>query len=97
MTNMTDEQIIALVESELSEKIVTTMDSTGQRTKKKDAKTRQRQANQNSSLSRAERKKLARKAAKTKKRDVKGQRIAKKKTKKAMKKRKQAGLDKKGD
>ena len=79
------------MENIVDEKMVTSFDSTGARTKKKDAKTRAKQANQNSSLSKAERKKVARKAAKTKKRDVKGQRIQKKKTTKAMKKRSQAG------
>lgn len=90
---MNDEEIIQHIENNtLDEKLVTTVDSSGQRTKKKDAKTRAKQANQNSSMSKAERKKVARKAAKTKKRDVSGQRMQKKKTKKALKKRKQMGL-----
>jgi len=83
--------IIENNESDLEEKIVTSFDSTGGRVKKKDADTRKRQANQNSSLSKADRKKIARKAAKTKKRDVAGQRKTQKKRKKALKKRDQAG------
>ena len=91
---MNDEEIIKHIEdSMLDEALVNTVDSAGNRTKKKDAKTRAKQANQNSSMSKAERKKVARKAAKTKKRDISGQRVQKKKTKKALKKRKQMGLD----
>ena len=86
---MKDEDIIEHI---FSEKIVTAVDASGERTKKQDAKTRTRKANQTSSMSKADRKKTARKAAKTKKKDVAGQRAQKKKTAKAMKKRKSMGL-----
>ena len=64
---MNDAEIIENIEMSLNEKVVTSIDSSGQRTKKKDAKTRKRQANANSSMSKSERKKAARKAVKTKK------------------------------
>jgi len=55
---MKNEEIIEYIQNDidLNEKIVTTVDSTGTRTKKQDAKTRARKANQTSSLSKAERK-----------------------------------------
>lgn len=85
----------ALSEAEIkaiSEKIVRTVDSKGNVTKKVDRKTRKRKANQNSTLSRSERKRVARKAAKTKKRDKAGQKRAVRKQKKAKKRRAARGI-----
>lgn len=77
---------------ELNEKIVRSVDSKGKVTKKLDRKTRKRKANQNSRLSKSERKRVARKAARTRKKDVSGTRKAQVKRKKALKKRASRGI-----
>ncbi len=60
--------------------------------RQKDRETRKRKATQTTGLSKSKRVKTARKAARTRKRDVSGKRIANKKRKKSLKKRKQLGL-----
>lgn len=85
----------SIVESlPLNEFIVKHVDSKGQITKTKDRKTRQRLAYQTTGLSKSERRRIARKASKTKRANPSTQIRAKRKTKKALQKRKMYGLDK---
>lgn len=77
---------------DLHEFIVKHVDSKGEVTKKKDLKTRKREAYQTTGLSKATRRDIARKAAKTKKANPSILVKANKKKAKAMKKRKMLGL-----
>lgn len=82
-----------LEDMQLNEFIVKHVSSKGEVTKKKDLKTRQREATQTTGLSKSARRQIARKAAKTKKANPSVQLKANKKRNKAMKKRKLLGLD----
>lgn len=77
---------------QLNEFIVKHVSSRGQITKTKDLKTRQIQAYQTTGLSKAKRREIARKAAKSKKSNPIGQKRAIKKKNKAMQRRKAMGL-----
>ena len=77
---------------QLNEFLVKHVSSKGEVDKKQDLKTRKRKAFQVTGLSKAARRQIARKAAKTKKANPSKQKIAVKKTQKAMKKRKSLGL-----
>lgn len=77
---------------QLNEFIVKHVSSKGEVTKTKDLKTRQVQAYQTTGLSKAKRREIARKAAKSKKSNPIGQKRAIKKKKKAMQRRKAMGL-----
>ncbi|ADM79859.1 prohead core-like protein [Aeromonas phage phiAS5] len=95
----TDEAIDALAmlslqekEEDLQEVIVKRVDALGVVTRIKDRKTRERQATQTTGLSKAARRQIARKAAKTKRSHPNITRKAIRKRKKAMKKRDQMGL-----
>ncbi|EQA7786684.1 hypothetical protein ACX818_001269 [Acinetobacter baumannii] len=72
----------------LNEFMVKHVNSKGELTKTKDRKTRERQAYQTTGLSKSERRRIARKAVKSKKANPSGQIRAQKKTKKARAKRK---------
>lgn len=76
----------------LSEFIVKRVSSKGTITRVKDKKTRERRALQTTGLSKAKRRQIARKAAKTKRADPSIKRIANRKRKRAMTKRKAFGL-----
>ena len=83
----------SLVENmQLNEFMVKHVNSKGAVTKTKDRKTRSKQAYQTTGLPKSERRRIARKAVKTKKANPSGQIQAKKKTKRAMAKRKMLGL-----
>lgn len=85
--------LASLVESiTIEEAIVKHVDSRGAITKTKDKKTRQRMAFQTTGLTKAKRRQIARKAVKTKRANPSIGVKAKRKTKKAMKKRKALGL-----
>lgn len=77
---------------DLSEVVARHVDSSGTIIKRKDKKTRERQATQKTGLSKAKRRLIARKAAKTKRADKGGQMQASRKRKKALRKRKAMGL-----
>lgn len=77
---------------EIQEAIVKRVDALGIVTRLKDRKTRERQATQTTGLSKAARRQIARKAAKTKRAHPNIIRKAVRKQKKAMKKRHQMGL-----
>lgn len=76
----------------LEEAIVKHVDSTGQVTRKKDRKTRSRLAFQTTGISRAKRREIARRAAKTKRANPSIKIKALRKTKRALRKRKALGL-----
>lgn len=83
-----------LVENfEMSEAIGRHVDSSGTITKRKDRKTRERQATQKTGLSKSKRREIARKSAKTRKADKGGQLRAKRKRDKAIRKRKSMGIN----
>lgn len=79
-------------EEVLSEYIVKAVNAKGTITRKKDRKTRERRALQTTGLSKAKRRQIARKASKTKRADPSIKRIANRKRKRAMAKRKAFGL-----
>ena len=76
----------------LQEFLVKKVTSQGQIERVQDRHTRERRASQTTGLSRAKRKLIARKAAKTKRQDVGGQRRALKLRKKTLRKRHSLGL-----
>lgn len=78
--------------NELDEAIVKRVDKTGKVTRVLDRKTRERRATQTTGISRAKRKLIARKAARTKKRDLGGQRRALRQRRRTLRKRKALGL-----
>jgi hypothetical protein len=77
---------------DLSEVVARHVDASGTISRRKDKKTRERQATQKTGLSKAKRRLIARKAAKTKRADKGGQLQATRKRKKALRKRKSMGL-----
>lgn len=77
---------------DLSEVIARHVDSSGEISRRKDRKTRSRQATQTTGLSKSKRRQIARKAAKTKKADKGGQLRAVRKRKRAIRKRDSLGL-----
>lgn len=79
-------------EMQLNEFIVKHVDSKGTVTRKKDRKTRERNAFQTTGLSKSKRRQIARKATKTKRANPSTQTRALRKRKKALKKRKALGL-----
>lgn len=84
----------SLVENmQLNEFIVKHVDSKGNVSKTRDRETRTKQAFQTTGLSKSERRRIARKAAKTKKARPSAQIIANRKKERAMAKRKILGLD----
>ncbi|ASD52085.1 head scaffolding protein [Pseudomonas phage PspYZU05] len=76
----------------LNEFIVKHVDAKSNVTRTKDLKTRQRNAFQTTGLSKAKRRSIARKASKTKRANPSGQKIAQRKQKIAMRKRKALGI-----
>lgn len=87
--------MISIVEScSIQEAIVKHVNSKGEITRRKDRKTRERQAFQTTGLSKSTRRQIARKAVKTKRVNPSIGRIAQRKTKKALRKRAALGLDK---
>lgn len=76
----------------LEEYIVKHVDSRGTITRKKDRKTRERQALQTTGLSKAKRRQIARRAVKTKRANPNIQKIALRKRKRALKRREALGL-----
>lgn len=80
---------------DLSEAIKRHVDASGSISRRKDRKTRERQATKTTGLSKSRRRQIARKSAKTKKADKGGQLRAQRKRKRAIGKRKSLGLDKK--
>jgi hypothetical protein len=78
--------------NQTNEAIVKTVSPEGQVTRQLDRKTRARRATMTTGLSKSKRKLIAKKAAKTRKRDVGGQRRALKQRKRTLKKRKGLGL-----
>ena len=76
----------------LDEALVKTVSSTGEIVKKKDRKTRTRLATFTTGLSKSERTQRARKASKTKKANIGSIRMATRKRKRALRKRKALGL-----
>lgn len=94
----TDEELAVYIGSlnegiQLNEFIVKHVSSKGEITKTKDRKTRTQQAQQTTGLSKAKRRQIAIKAAKTKRANPSGEIKRKKKFKKALKKRAQLNLD----
>lgn len=79
-------------EMQLNEFIVKHVSSTGEITRRKDIKTRQRNAFQTTGLSKAKRRQIARKATKSKLANPSGQKRGERKRKKAIKRRKALGL-----
>lgn len=77
---------------DLSEAIARHVDATGNISRRKDRKTRARQATQTTGLSKSKRRQIARKAAKTKRADVGAQKQAVRKRKRAIRKRDSLGL-----
>lgn len=94
----TDESIEALAmlslreEVSVEESIVRHVNSAGIITRTKDRKTRERNATQTTGLTKGRRRQIARKAAKTRRANPSGQVRALRKTRKALKKRKQMGI-----
>jgi seryl-tRNA synthetase len=89
---MTDLKLVVNEEDELDEKIVKKVNPDGSIKKVLDKKTRTRKATQTTGLSKSKRRLIAKKAAKTKKKDLGGQKKALRKRKKTNKKRKNLGL-----
>ncbi|URC15131.1 prohead core protein [Paraglaciecola Antarctic GD virus 1] len=81
-----------LLEKELEEKLIKKVNPDGSISKVMDKKTRTRKATQTTGLSKSKRRLIAKKAAKTKKKDVGGVKKANRKRKKTVKKRKNLGL-----
>tara|TARA_R110000851_G_scaffold78053_11_gene172217 strand:+ start:1584 stop:1832 length:249 start_codon:yes stop_codon:yes gene_type:complete len=77
---------------DIDEAIVKKVNSDGSISKVLDKKTRARKATQTTGLSKSKRRLIAKKAAKTKKKDLSGQNKANRKRKKTLKKRKNLGL-----
>lgn len=77
---------------ELSEVIAKHVDASGTISRRKDKKTRERQATQKTGLNKSKRRLIARKAAKTKRANKGGQLRAQRKRRKALLKRKSMGL-----
>jgi hypothetical protein len=76
----------------IDEAIVKKVNSDGSISKVLDKKTRSRKATQTTGMSKSKRRLIAKKAAKTKKKDLSGQNKANRKRKKTLKKRKNLGL-----
>lgn len=77
---------------EMSEAIKKHVDASGQITRRKDRKTRERQATAKTGLNKSKRREIARKAAKTKRADKGGQIRAQRKRRRAIAKRKALGI-----
>ncbi|MGL4522746.1 MAG: prohead core protein [Bacilli bacterium] len=80
---------------EMSEAIGRHVDATGEISRRKDRKTRERQATSTTGLSKSRRRQIARKAAKTKRANKGDSMRAQRKRRRAIKKRKALGLDSK--
>lgn len=85
-----------LTNEQLDEALVKRVTPEGDIERILDRKTRERRASMTTGLSKTKRKMIARKAARTKKRDIGGQIRALKKRRKTLRKRKALGLDNHG-